>query len=198
MSARVRITVGIGAALLLVTAGLVAVAQEATLGDGFESEAGSEIAVQRRANLSGAQQLQEAAAVQQRGSRLSVRLSAMLEEARREGDIIRVTCLNDALTQLNTSLRMANRRSEELRSAVDSGDEGRRNHEFSVVAVIGQRFSTLERDANQCVGQDLYETGDTQITTTIDPATPNENLNAAPAAVAVPVPIIPPPDSPSR
>jgi hypothetical protein len=122
----------------------------------------------------------------------------MLEEARREGDIIRVTCLNDALTQLNTSLRMATRRSEDLRNSADSGDDSRRNHEFSVIAVIGQRFSTLDRAANQCVGQDLFETGATQISTTIDPLTPEEDLATDPAPLEVPQPIVPPPDSPSR
>jgi len=197
MSGRIRFLIGFSAALLLVTAGLVAVAQE-SVGDSFAEEAGSELPVRQTAVLSASEQISEAGNIAQRGQRLSVRLSSMLEEARREGDIIRVTCLNDALTQLNTSLRMVSRRSEQLREAADGGDDSRRNHEFSVIAVLGQRFTTLERAANQCVGQDLFETGATQISTTVDPLTPEEDLAADPAPLEVPQPIVPPPDSPSR
>ena len=197
MSGRIRIIVGLSAATLLATAGLVAVAQE-TGSDGFDAEAGGELPIRQMAVLSAADQLREVAAIQERGRRLSVRLSSMLEEARREGDIIRVTCLNDALTQLNTSLRMATRRTEDLGNAADSGDDSRRNHEYSVIAVIGQRFTMLDRAANQCVGQDLFETGATQITTTVDPLTPEEDLVTDPAPLEVPQPIVPPPDSPSR
>lgn len=197
MSGRIRIIVGLSAATLLATVGLVAVAQESG-SDGFDAEAGSDLPVRQEAVLSAADQLQEAASIQDRGQRLSVRLSSMLEEARRDGDIIRVTCLNDALTQLNTSLRMAARRAEDLRNSADSGDDSRRNHEYSVIAVIGQRFTMLDRAANQCVGQDLFETGATQVSTTVDPLTPEEDLATDPAPLEVPRPIVPPPDSPSR
>jgi len=156
----------------------------------------SEVGVQRRANLSGTQQLAEAQRVQTRGEQISRRVSSMLDQARREEDIIRVTCLNDKLTQINANNRTLTQRAESLQSAVDSSDSARRNHEYTVITVLSQKFNVLEQESNQCISQDIFETGATQVTTEIDPATPDENPTQMPVVPGIPTPSIPAPISP--
>lgn len=103
-----------------------------------------------------------------RGDQLSRRVQGMMDEARREGDIIRVTCLNAKLTEINAKVRDAESRAKSLKEAEQGGDVGRRNHETTLLEVIGRKLSTLEKEANQCVGQDLYDTGETRVITEID------------------------------
>jgi hypothetical protein len=141
--------------------------------------------------MSASEQLGVARGVVARGQDLAQRLMHMVDEARREGDVIRLTCLNDKLTQANANVTTAQSRLEGLQHAVDV--EGRA-HEFTVIVVIGMKIQTLDQEANQCVGQDLYETGATKIQTTVDYSMlPFENTSSnAPVLVPPSVPSIPP------
>ena len=190
---------GIGALLAatLVVAGFgLAVAQDRGEGEGEGQVADdAEVPVRRRANLSGPEQIAEGERIETRGNQISRRVAAMLDEARRERDIIRITCLNDKLTQVNANLRTVGQRMTALRDAVRGSDDARRNHEFTVMTVLGQKFNVLEQEANQCVGQDIYETGTTRVITTIDPRTPVENPDVVPVPPGISVPFIPTPMS---
>jgi hypothetical protein len=121
---------------------------------------------QKRA-VNPAEQAATARAVLQRAQVLAQRISQMLEEARREADIIRVTCLNDKLTQVNANMRTAQGRMTAYENATDPEQRG---HEATVISVLGQKFQVLDQEANRCVGQDLYETGSTKVQTEIDTA----------------------------
>ncbi len=111
------------------------------------------------------QQSQMASSIVSRGQELAQRLMHMVDEARREGDMIKLACLNDKLQQANANVGTAQARLDALAKATD-GDS--RAHEFTVLSVIGQKFQTLDQEANQCVGQDLYETGATKVQTEIN------------------------------
>lgn len=161
----------------------LAIAQD----DARTTEEEGELPVRRRAQLTPAEQVAESAQIEERGTQISRRLLSMLDEARRERDIIRVTCLNDKLTQVNAHLRTLQSRRSNLQEAVDTGDESRRNHEYTVITVLGQHFRTLEQEANSCVGQDIFETGSTRVTVEVDPSTPEEDMTIQDP---------PPPDSP--
>jgi hypothetical protein len=125
-----------------------------------------------------AEQANDARQVVTRGTVLAQRISQLLEEARREADIIRVTCLNDKLTQVNANLRTAQTRLEAFEGAATPEQ---RQHEATVLNVLGQKFQLLDAEANRCVGQDLYLTGETKVITEIDTALqPFENNAATP------------------
>lgn len=174
----------------------LAIAQDAGSSELGDDATVGELPVRQRAQLSAQEQAAEAQATEERGTNISRRVMAMLDEARRARDIIRVTCLNDKLTQINAHLRTLQNRRENLQEAVDTGDESRRNHEFTVITVLGQHFRTLEQEANACIGQDIFETGTTRVVVDIDPATPNESLVIQDPG-APEVPFIPPPASPT-
>lgn len=191
------LTLGVGVAGL----GLVGLGMALAQTDGEDEtpsgETAGEVSARRRADLTPAEQLAEAQRTQERGSTLSRRVAGMLDEARRENDVIRVTCLDDKLTQINAHLRTLSSRLESLQEASQLGDEGRRDHEFTVITVLGQNLTELDRAANECVGQDLYETGATRVTTTIDPSVPDEDPSVIVPPAEIPVPYIPPPASPT-
>jgi len=115
--------------------------------------------------LAQGQQLESGESIVERGETLSQRVTQMLGDARRESDMIRITCLNDKLTQINANLHTAQARNTSLQHAVDTDQ---RSHELTVLTVLGQKLQVLEQEANQCVGQDLYDTGATKVTTDID------------------------------
>ena len=151
--------------------------------------------VTRRADLTPEEQVAEADRVQTNAGNLSRRVSGMLDEARREGDVVRVTCLDDKLTQINAHSRTLGDRVTSLQEATTTADGDRRNHEFTVISVLSQNFQQLERDANECMGQSQFETGTTRVVTEIDPNTPNENPTWLPVPPGPVIPFLPPPAS---
>jgi hypothetical protein len=121
--------------------------------------------------------------------------SQALQSAKREKDIIRATCLDDKLSQCNANLQNMKRREVSLNEAIAEGDAGRGNHEFTVIGVLSQKFKMLAQAANQCVGQDLFDTGDTQVKEEVDLFAPDENPAVITEVPAWPIPYIPPPVS---
>ena len=117
------------------------------------------------------------------------------KNAKREKDIIRATCLDDKLAQCNANLQNMKRRQAALDESIAEGDTGRSNHEFTVIGVLSQKFKMLAQAANQCVGQDLFDTGDTQVREEVDLFAPDENPAVVPIVPDWPVPYIPPPVS---
>ena len=136
----------------------------------------------------------EGEGILRRGMVVNKTVRRMLEDARKEADIIRITCLDDKLTQINANLRSAENRLEALRNAVDSD---RRVHEYTVLTVLGQKLQVLDQEAHQCVGEALYETGETKVVTEIDTdMLPFEETPSTPPVVLPPsLPTIPPPAS---
>lgn len=111
-------------------------------------------------------QLDQAQEVVARGERISGRVAAMMTQAQREKDIIRVNCLDDKLAQVNANVRTAKARVEALRGQADPTVRGQ---SMTVMMVLGQKFDVLEQEASQCVGQNIYETGATMLETQVDP-----------------------------
>jgi len=95
------------------------------------------------------------------------RIQRMLDEARQEHDIIKVTCLNDKLTQTNANLASFESRLESFKNAVNIGDKAQQDHEFSLLVVRGQKADTLAAAANACVGEEAGYLGQTKVSVEI-------------------------------
>lgn len=121
--------------------------------------------------------------------------SQALQSAKRDKDIIRATCLDDKLARCEANLQNLKRRQAALNDAIDAGDTGLANHESTVVSVLSQKFKMLAQAANQCVGQDLFDTGNTVTRTEVDPFAPDESADAIPLFADWPIPFFPPPVS---
>lgn len=155
---------------------------------GAAQESGSE-AESAPAAKATPEQLGEAQKVVSRGDRLSSRVAAMKTEASREGDIMKVNCLNKTLAEINAFVRNASGRLESLRN---EADPDRVRQSMTVMAVYGQKFTVLDQQASQCIGENLFEVGSTKVETEIDNATvPTEDeaqITAVPAIVPAPEP----------
>jgi hypothetical protein len=125
------------------------------------------------------------------GATLSTTVSGLVREATDDNDMMKVTCLNDKLTQIDGNLNTAQQHLAALRKATDAGV---RAHEHTMIMVIGQKLEVLGQEAGQCVGQDLYETGETDVDTIIDESMlPFEDDPSVPPMVLPPsLPTLPP------
>ena len=121
--------------------------------------------------------------------------SAALQTAKRDKDIIRATCLDDKLSQCSANLQNIKRRQTALNEAIADGDSGRANHESTVIGVLSQKFKMLAQAANECVGQDLFDAGDTQVKEQVDLFAPDEDPTVLTEVPDWPIPFIPPPVS---
>jgi len=147
----------------------------------------AEIDVKAQANMSAADQQTQADTIVRRGNQLAERLTRMLDEARREKDILRANCVNRKLTEVNANVRNVDQRAKALKDASQVADEGRRNHEYTVLTVLGQKLDTLNQEASQCLGESVFEPGASQVVTTI----PNNVLVGTDPSTVPPTP--PPP-----
>ena len=145
--------------------------------------------------LSPAEQSKAAAAAVEDASASCSAQSRALQSAKRDKDIIRATCLDDKLSQCKANLQNIKRRQAALDEAIADGDTGRSNHEFTVIGVLSQKFKMLAQAANQCVGQDLFDTGDTLVRDEVDLFAPDENPEVITPVPDWPIPYIPPPVS---
>jgi hypothetical protein len=163
-----------------VTAGFrmgVAGAQEARVQQGTDAEIQSE----RRANLTGAEQMREAGRIIDTMSGLRRRVSDMLDRARQERDIIKVNCLNDKLTQIDVTLRSGREHQELLQTAVGLNNDGQRNHEYSLLTIFRQRSEALEAEARQCIGEEAGGFGtETTVAYRENPNVPAEDTTQYP------------------
>ena len=141
------------------------------------------------------EQLAEAKRIAEQAKQTCGSQAQMLNAARRERDIIRATCVDDKLTQCNANLQTLDTHIQSLQESIKLGDNRRRKHEFTVVKVLEDKFSGLRQAANQCIGQDIFETGATTVTTEKDPNAPDEDPTVVPPLPEPEVPYIPPPVS---
>jgi hypothetical protein len=178
------------AALICGLTGVVA-AQDGT--------AQGELGVEATPAVSAADQRAQAEAIQKRGGQLATRLSKMLDEARRDKDIMRANCINRKLTEVNANTRSVEQRAKALNDAINGGDEGRRNHEFTVLTVLSQKLDMLDQEASQCLGQSAFEPGASQVVTDIDEGTTSEDPTTSTAPPPAPPSVtVPPPNSPTN
>ena len=148
----------------------------AGVGAAFAQEQGDvELRFRQRAQLSAEQQLAEADRIVATGRQSQRVVMRLLDEARRERDVIKITCLNDKLTQINVNLRTAEDRQDALRQAAQSGDTEARNHQFTILDVLKQKLDTLLLEARQCTGAeiDVFTAGELKVD--VDPTIPDED-----------------------
>ncbi len=157
-----------------------------------------EIGVQARPALTAPEQIAEADSIVRRAGQLAERLSKMLDESRREKDIMRANCINRKLTEVNANTRNVEQRARALKDAATVGDDARRSHEYTVLTVLSQKLNALDQEATQCLGQSVYEPGASQVITTVpNNVTAFDPSTVSPPPAAPPSVTVPPALSPS-
>jgi hypothetical protein len=151
-----------------------------------QATAQGELGVRKQAVLTPEEQLTQADAIGRRATQLGERLTRMLDEARREKDILRASCVNRKLTEVNANARNVEQRAKALKDAVATGDQSRRDHEYTVLTVLAAKLDSLNQEASQCLGESVYEPGASQVITTV----PNNVIVGTDPST---VPVQPPP-----
>lgn len=139
---------------------------------GAVAPADGQVGFQRKTSLTPQEQLGESVRHLARMDGAGNGVRKMLEEARRERDVVRTLCLNDKLSQIDVAIRSARDRRGQLQAAVTRNDVELSNHEFTILTVLRQRTEQLVAEANQCIGQESAFVGDTRTTVQIDPQIP--------------------------
>ena len=136
------------------------------------TSADAQVGFQRKTQLTPQEQLAEAGKHLARMEQASTSVRRMLEEARRQRDVVKTLCLNDKLSQVNVATRSARDRRQQLQAAVNRNDAELSNHEFTIMTVLRQRVEQLVAEANQCIGEEAAFIGDTRTTVSVDPSIP--------------------------
>lgn len=131
-----------------------------------------QVGFQRKTALTPQEQLVEANKHVARMEGAAAGVRKMLEEARRQRDVVKTLCLNDKLSQIDVAIRSARDRKAQLQAAVNRNDAELSNHEFTILTVLRQRSEQLVAEANQCIGEESAFVGDTRTTVRIDPDIP--------------------------
>ena len=136
------------------------------------ADATGTVGFQRKTSLTPQEQLAESAKHLGRMEQAAAGVRKMLEEARKQRDVVKTLCLNDKLSQVDVAIRSGRDRRAQLSSAVGRGDAELSNHEFTILTVLRQRSEQLVAEANQCIGEEAAFVGDTRTKVTIDPSIP--------------------------
>jgi hypothetical protein len=111
--------------------------------------------VTKGAALSDAEKLQVASeSVEQ--MRLSVKQTTLrVEDARNEKDVVKLSCVNEKLTQMKGLLKVAEQSSVAFREALN-GKDPMADTEFAKIGIAKSKVDVLGNDAQQCIGQLAY------------------------------------------
>jgi len=147
-------------------------AQNAPAAPAATGDATGQVGFQRKTSLTPDEQLAESAKHLGRMEQAAAGVRKMLEEARKQRDVVKTLCLNDKLSQVDVAIRSGRDRRTQLTAAVGRKDTELANHEFTIITVLRQRSEQLVAEANQCIGEEAAFVGDTRTKVTIDPSIP--------------------------
>jgi len=79
-----------------------------------------------------------------------IELQGMVEQARKQKDIIRLNCVMDKLAQVKVSMNIGN-------------DDGAALHEYTRMTIVNQKVQVLQNEGQTCVGAELNYIGATRV-----------------------------------
>ena len=82
-------------------------------------------------------------------------VSARVEDARNEKDVVKLNCVNEKLAQIKGLLRVAEQSELALKDAVANKDPVA-SAEFAKISIAKSKVDGLGSDAQQCIGQLAY------------------------------------------
>ncbi len=88
---------------------------------------------------------------------------SLLEEARREKDVVKINCINENLTAIKALLKIAEQADVALQEAIIKKDEIVIQHEYEKVEIAYQKAKSLNQEANACAGKISMTPGETRV-----------------------------------
>ena len=91
-----------------------------------------------------------------------------LEKARKDKDTLKLTCLDDKLTQLNVTLRGVEERTKSLEVSIQTGNTTAADQNFAILKIYIDRIYKLNAEGENCLGESDVVLGKTSTTTEVD------------------------------
>jgi hypothetical protein len=129
---------------------------------------GQVLAQERDGNLKGQSQVDWIVGQMEATQAIYVQIQGMLDEAKKEKDILKITCLDDKLTQTFVNLRGIEDRTQALKLAVSGGDTPTANHQSAILKIYVSRIQSLKAEAESCLGEVDIVLGDTKTSLNVD------------------------------
>jgi len=105
-----------------------------------------------------------------------------LEEARNTKDVVKLTCVNEKLTQIKGLLRISEQSDVGLQEAIARRESTAADHEFTKVTIARSKVDQLRAEAEQCMGQLAFRADENA---TIEVETPDYLPKGDPSRVTV-------------
>ncbi len=107
-------------------------------------------------------------------------VSALLAEATRRKDVVRIDCLRDKERQLAGHQAVAKNIQDALNSAPNDDE---RVQQFRRLSIVHEKVTTVGTEAEACVGEDVSYVGVTTVNVDIDPSVPTTDPTVTPLPV---------------
>lgn len=96
------------------------------------------------------------------------RVESMLAQAKKEKDSIKISCLEDKLTQLEVNLQGVEERRMLFDEALSSGDAAGADQQFTILGIYVSRVQSLMAEAENCIGEGDVVIGESDTVLIID------------------------------
>lgn len=107
-----------------------------------------------------------------------------LVAARKKKDIIRINCVQEKLSRLNTVLGLARKSLKDLRASAPKDQTGDRSRIlYEKMTIFREQAENIRREAEGCSGEELTYTGKTKVQVTVDPSVPKDDPSEPPGGI---------------
>lgn len=103
------------------------------------------------------------------------RIKRLMEEAQKKKDMVRLNCVIDKATQVDTHLKLAEKDKADLIKAFKAKNAEDRDHSYERLKILSQKIDVLRTEAEVCIGEDVPYVGITTTSVEIDPSIPPED-----------------------
>jgi len=122
-----------------------------------------DISVPQRPTLSGQDMIKQGRLYRADMDKIIVEQQAMVEQARKQKDVIRLNCVMDKLVQVKVNMNIGDQALQKLQEAVARRDEGASLHEYTRITIVNQKVQVLQNEGQTCVGAELNYIGATRV-----------------------------------
>lgn len=117
----------------------------------------------QRPTLSGPDMLKQGREYRANMDKVVVELNGLIEQARKQKDVIRLNCLMDKLVQMKVNMNIADQAMQKLQDAVTRRDEAASLHEYTRITIVNQKVQVLQNEGQTCIGAELNYIGATRV-----------------------------------
>jgi hypothetical protein len=130
---------------------------------GVQAPGAVDLRIQQRPTSSLPEMATQVTEYKKRMEEVAKRIQVLVEEARKQKDIIRINCLTDKLVQVKANQNISDRSAQAMADSSARNDRDAAFHEYTRITIVNQNLQVLGGEAEACVGEDLSYVGATRV-----------------------------------